>query len=122
VIAGHDLGAMVAHNAAILTPGILRALILLSPVVDDPRFHLLCSTQISLRHFMKFVETKGRVALEIPFNTLIDRPIQVIVDDARDLIGGGRPWKSWDPSTSTPFRATRSRRPYWVRAMCPCPS
>ena len=30
VIAGHDLGAMVAHNAAILRPDMFRAVILLS--------------------------------------------------------------------------------------------
>jgi predicted dehydrogenase len=30
------------------------------------------------------------VELEIPFNTLTDRTMRVIVDDGRDLIGGGR--------------------------------
>jgi pimeloyl-ACP methyl ester carboxylesterase len=30
VIAGHDLGAMVAHNAAILRPDMFRAVVLLS--------------------------------------------------------------------------------------------
>jgi predicted dehydrogenase len=50
----------------------------------------LCSTQISSHQFMKFVGTKGRVELEIPFNTLNERPMRVIVDDGRDLIGGGR--------------------------------
>jgi predicted dehydrogenase len=30
------------------------------------------------------------VELEIPFNTLNDRTMRVIVDDGRDLIGGGR--------------------------------
>ena len=39
---------------------------------------------------MKFVGTKGRVELEIPFNTLNDRTMRIIVDDGRDLIGGGR--------------------------------
>jgi predicted dehydrogenase len=49
-----------------------------------------CSTQISPHQSMKFVGTKGRVELEIPFNTLNDRTMRVIVDDGRDLIGGGR--------------------------------
>ncbi len=50
----------------------------------------VCSTQISPHQFMKFVGTKGRVELEIPFNTLNERTMRVIVDDGRDLIGGGR--------------------------------
>jgi predicted dehydrogenase len=57
----------------------------------------LCSTQISPHQFMKFVGTKGRVELEIPFNTLADRPMRVIVDDGRDLIGSGRRVEEFGP-------------------------
>ena len=56
-----------------------------------------CGTQISPHQFMKFVWTKGRVELEIPFNTLSDRPMRVIVDDGRDLIGGGRRVEEFGP-------------------------
>jgi predicted dehydrogenase len=63
-----------------------------SAILDYPfgQAVFICSTQISPHQFMKFVGTKGRVELEIPFNTLNDRPMRVIVDDGRDLIGGGR--------------------------------
>jgi predicted dehydrogenase len=57
----------------------------------------ICSTQISPHQFVKFVGTKGRVELEIPFNTLSDRPMRVIVDDGRDLIGGGRRVEEFGP-------------------------
>jgi predicted dehydrogenase len=65
---------------------------LASAILDFPfgQAVFMCSTQISPHQFMKFVGTKGRVELEIPFNTLNDRTMRVIVDDGRDLIGGGR--------------------------------
>ena len=65
---------------------------LASAILDYPfgQAVFICSTQISPHQFMKFIGTKGRIELEIPFNTLNDRPMKVIVDDGRDLIGGGR--------------------------------
>ena len=65
---------------------------LASAILDYPfgQAVFMCSTQISPHQFMKFVGTKGRVELEIPFNTLVDRTMRVMVDDGRDLIGGGR--------------------------------
>jgi predicted dehydrogenase len=65
---------------------------LASAILDYPfgQCVFLCSTQISPHQFMKFIGTKGRVELEIPFNTLGDRPMRVIVDDGRDLIGTGQ--------------------------------
>jgi predicted dehydrogenase len=65
---------------------------LASAILDYPfgQAAFICSTQASPHQFMKFVGTKGRVELEIPFNTLADRPMRVILDDGRDLIGGGR--------------------------------
>ena len=70
-----------------------------SAILDFPfgQCVFLCSTQISPHQFMKFVGTKGRVELEIPFNTLNDRPMRVFVDDGRDLIGGGRRVEEFGP-------------------------
>jgi predicted dehydrogenase len=72
---------------------------LASAILDYPFGHavFVCSTQISPHQFMKFVGTKGRVELEIPFNTLNDRPMRVIVDDGRDLIGTGRRVEEFGP-------------------------
>jgi predicted dehydrogenase len=70
-----------------------------SAILDYPfgQAVFTCSTQISPHQFMKFVGTKGRVELEIPFNTLNDRPMRVIVDDGRDLIGTGRRVEEFGP-------------------------
>jgi predicted dehydrogenase len=72
---------------------------LASAILDYPfgQAVFLCSTQISPHQFVKFIGTKGRVELEIPFNTLGDRPMRVIVDDGRDLIGTGRRIEEFGP-------------------------
>ena len=72
---------------------------LASALLDYPfgQATFTCSTQISPHQFVKFIGTKGRVELEIPFNTLNDRPMRVIVDDGRDLIGGGRRVEEFGP-------------------------
>ena len=46
-------------------------------------------TQSAYRQSMEFLGTTGRIAVEIPFNAPNDRPLRVIVDDCRDLFGGG---------------------------------
>ena len=72
---------------------------LASAILDYPfgQTVFTCSTQISPHQFMKFVGTKGRVELEIPFNAIPERPMRVIVDDGRDLIGGGRRVEAFGP-------------------------
>jgi predicted dehydrogenase len=72
---------------------------LASAILDYPfgQCVFLCSTQISPHQFVKFIGTKGRAELEIPFNTLGDRPMRVIVDDGRDLIGTGRRVEDFGP-------------------------
>ena len=72
---------------------------LTSAILDYPFGHaaFICSTQVSPHQFMKFVGTKGRVELEIPFNTLNDRTMRVSVDDGRDLIGTGRRVEEFGP-------------------------
>jgi predicted dehydrogenase len=70
-----------------------------SAILDYPFGQAIfsCSTQISPHQFMKFIGTKGRVELEIPFNTLTDHPMKVFVDDGRDLVGGGRRVEEFGP-------------------------
>jgi len=46
-------------------------------------------TQSAYRQSMEFLGTTGRIAVEIPFNAPNDRALRVIVDDCRDLFGGG---------------------------------
>jgi predicted dehydrogenase len=48
-----------------------------------------CGGQMVLHQTMQVYGSKGRIQLEIPFNPLHDRPSRIIVDDGRDLTGGG---------------------------------
>jgi len=38
---------------------------------------------------MQFFGTTGRVELEIPFNAIPNRTSRILIDDGRDLVGGG---------------------------------
>jgi predicted dehydrogenase len=73
---------------------------------EDPAFHtdrlssailefpsgqavFTCSTQLIPYQRMQILGTKGRIEIEVPFNAPIDRPCRILVDDGRDLFGGG---------------------------------
>jgi predicted dehydrogenase len=47
---------------------------------------------------MQFFGTSGRIEIEIPFNAPPDRETRILVDDGRDVFGGG--------VTADVFRAT----------------
>jgi predicted dehydrogenase len=49
----------------------------------------LCSTQIVAYQRMQFLGTRGRIEVEIPFNSPLDRPTRIFVDDGSDVCGGG---------------------------------
>jgi len=48
-----------------------------------------CSTQIVPYQRMQFLGTKGRIGIEIPFNSPTDKPTRIFVDDGSDLRGAG---------------------------------
>jgi predicted dehydrogenase len=48
-----------------------------------------CSTQLVPYQRMQFLGTKGRIEIEIPFNSPIDKPTRIFVDDGSDLAGAG---------------------------------
>jgi predicted dehydrogenase len=48
-----------------------------------------CAGQLVLHQAMHLYGSTGRIQLEIPFNAPHDRPVRLIVDDGRDLTGGG---------------------------------
>jgi predicted dehydrogenase len=64
---------------------------LTSAILDfgDVQSSFVCSFNIAPNQRMAFLGTKGRLELEIPFNAPSDRPARVVIDDGRDLIGGG---------------------------------
>src|SRR5260370_9358147 len=48
-----------------------------------------CSTQLVSYQRMQFLGTKGRIEIKIPFNAPNDRPCELLIDDGRDVFGGG---------------------------------
>ena len=48
-----------------------------------------CSTQLVPHQRVNVFGTKGRIEIEIPFNAPNDRPCRILIDDGRDLFGGG---------------------------------
>ena len=47
------------------------------------------STQLVPYQRVNVFGTKGRIEVEIPFNAPNDRPTRILIDDGRDLFGGG---------------------------------
>jgi predicted dehydrogenase len=48
-----------------------------------------CSTQLIPYQRIHFLGSKGRIELEVPVNTPIDRPMRLFIDSGSDLFGGG---------------------------------
>jgi predicted dehydrogenase len=64
---------------------------LTSALLEFPSGHatFTCSTQLVPYQRMQLLGTKGRIEIEIPFNAPNDRPCKILIDDGRDLSGGG---------------------------------
>jgi predicted dehydrogenase len=73
---------------------------LASAILDFPAGQSIwtCSTQMVPYQRMQFFGTQGRIEIEIPFNAPPDRETRILVDDGRDVFGGG--------VTADVFRAT----------------
>lgn len=65
---------------------------LTSAILEFPSGHCIftCSTQIQLQQSMRFFGTTGRIEPELPFNATPGGTSRIIIDDGRDLYGGGR--------------------------------
>lgn len=48
-----------------------------------------CSTQIVPYQRMQFLGTTGRIEIEIPFNSPVNQPTRIFIDDGSDLAGAG---------------------------------
>lgn len=48
-----------------------------------------CSMQVPLAQRLQVLGTRGHLALELPWSPPTDRPTRILVDDGRDLAGGG---------------------------------
>jgi predicted dehydrogenase len=65
--------------------------ILTSAILEYPSGHCIftCSTQIQQQQSMRFFGTTGRIEPDIPFNATPGGTSRVLIDDGRDLNGGG---------------------------------
>jgi|SRR5580704_1447358 predicted dehydrogenase len=64
---------------------------LTSAILDFPAGQAIftCSTQLVPYQRVHFLGTRGRIELEIPFNSPLDRPTRLLIDDGSDLSGAG---------------------------------
>ena len=64
---------------------------LISVILDFPSGQSIftCGTQLVPYQRMQFLGTRGRIEIEIPFNAPNDRPCRILIDDGRDVFGGG---------------------------------
>jgi len=64
---------------------------LTSALLDFPSGQAIftCSMDVPLSQRMQILGTKGHVTIEIPWSPPTDRPTRLVVDDGRDLLGGG---------------------------------
>ena len=64
---------------------------LTSAMLDFPsgQSTFTCSMQLVPYQRSQFFGTKGRIEIEIPFNAPPDRPCRILIDDGRDVFGGG---------------------------------
>jgi predicted dehydrogenase len=64
---------------------------LASAILDFPsgQATFTCSMQMVAYQRMQFFGTTGRIEIEIPFNAPMDRPTRILVDDGRNVFGGG---------------------------------
>lgn len=62
----------------------------LAEFADHRHLSFTCATQLVPCQSVQVLGTKGRIALDIPFNAPPDASTQITIDDGRDLAGGGR--------------------------------
>jgi predicted dehydrogenase len=64
---------------------------LTSGILDFPSGQSIftCSTQLVPYQRVNIFGTKGRIEVEVPFNAPPDRPCRIMIDDGRDVFGGG---------------------------------
>jgi len=62
-----------------------------SAMMEFPSGHAVftCSTQLVPYQRMQFLGTEGRIEIKIPFNAPNDRPCEILIDNGKDVFGGG---------------------------------
>jgi predicted dehydrogenase len=57
-----------------------------------------CATQLVPTQRVQIAGTKARLDIQVPFNPRRDQPTRILIDDGRDLIGGGAETEEFSPT------------------------
>ncbi len=79
--------ALVERDPALGTDRLTSALLAFP---EGRQLSFTCSTQLALTQKVTVLGTQGRLEIPIPFNAPADAPTVLVLDDGRDLAGGGR--------------------------------
>jgi len=73
--------------------------IVTAAILDYPSgpCHFSCGTQVAPHQMVQFFGTRGRIELEIPFNAIPNERSRIIIDDGRDVSGGGIEFEKFAP-------------------------
>ena len=77
--------------------------------------------QAALFQQMQIFGTKGRIEIETPFNPPPDHPARILVDDGRDLVGGGVEAVTFEPVNQYTLQGDRFSEAVRGRGTVPVP-
>ena len=77
--------------------------------------------QAALYQQMQIFGTRGRIAVELPFNPPPDHRARILVDDGRDLVGGGVVAETFEPVNQYTLQGDRCSAAVRGRADVPVP-
>ena len=92
-------------------------------ILEFPQGHAIftCSTQLVPYQRMQFMGTKGRIEMEIPFNSPSDRPTRLLIDDGGELFGSGISTESFDTGDQYTWQADAFARAVLGEGPVPVP-
>ena len=92
-------------------------------LLEYPQGHAIftCSTQLVPYQRMQFIGTKGRIEVEIPFNSPPDRPTRIFIDDGGELFGSGITSETFDTGDQYTWQADAFARAVLGEGPVPSP-
>ena len=92
-------------------------------ILEFPQGHAIftCSTQLVPYQRMQFMGTKGRIEMEIPFNSPPDRPTRLWIDDGGELFGSGISIETFDTGDQYTWQADSFARAVLGEGPVPVP-
>jgi predicted dehydrogenase len=96
---------------------------LTSAMLKFPSGHatFTCSMQMVYSQRMAVFGTQGRIEIRVPFTPTNDVPVQILIDDGRDLAGGGIVTESFPPCNQYTLQADAFSRAVREGSSVPVP-